>query len=119
MKVYDFNSTYRCILQEGSPELDNLGMPPVLKQSSLEAELQSFNGDKTGKTFVLRRSDELHAPELDMSYEPSGVDYTNLRKITATISLHVYGRLKTEGSVNLRHSVGNLRIEVGNTTDLI
>jgi hypothetical protein len=119
MKVYDFNGTYHCVLDEKSDELARLGLPPVLKMSSLEVGLQDFNGANTGKTFVLRRSDDISAPDLDISYDPPNSDYASLRIITATIGLHVYGRLKQEREVTLRHSVGNLRLEVGNTTDII
>jgi len=87
--------------------------------SSLEAGLQDFNGAQTGKTFVLRRSDDISAPDLDMSYDPPNSDYSNLRIITVTIHLHVYGRLKQEREVTLRHSVGNLRIEVGSVEGVI
>ena len=119
MKVYGFTGTYHCVLNEKSDELARLGLPPVSEMSSLEAGLQDFNGAQTGKTFVLRRSDDISAPDLDMSYEPPNSDYASLRRITATIHPHVYGRLKQEREVTLRHSVGNLRIEVGNTADII
>ncbi|MBI3623375.1 hypothetical protein HY212_04845 [Candidatus Pacearchaeota archaeon] len=115
MKVYDYGGTYHCVINEKSEELQNLGLPPALKISSLESKLQDgFTGADAGKSFVLKRSDELHSPELVIQYYPPGSDYGNSLKVTATISLYKYGDLKQSRQV----TIGNLKIEVGNTDDL-
>jgi hypothetical protein len=113
MKVYDNVGTYQCILEENSTDLRDL------KESGLEADLQTFSGASTGKKFALKVSSDPNALDAELRYEPDNADYAEITIVTATMNLNMYLLLERTRGVTLRHSVGNLRIEIGSTKDLI